>query len=97
MLLYTDSNRPVLVKRVVEARKQHASGMRPDFPSLVSPAPQQPPHQPQASSVQQTAAPGPISGYSEKPSQAQSAEANKAAQAKTAPPKKSFFSSLRCW
>ena len=79
-----------IVKRVVEARKQHAAGLRPEFPSLIAPA------QPHAPAESQGSAPAPvIAGESEKErySQSEPPATNKPAKQK----KQGFFSSLKCW
>ncbi|THW44434.1 ras small GTPase [Aureobasidium pullulans] len=83
-----------IVKRVVEAREQHASGMRPDFPSLINPTP----HNQRASAVPETqqSAPAPnITSDAEKQRYSQSESTATSPQKKKK--KSGFFSSLKCW
>lgn len=93
----------VLVQRVVEARKQHAAGVRPEFQSLTAPEPQL--AQSQSPQLQQTSAQPPaLSQYTEKsilPSQAQAPprqqQQKQTSSFENEKPKKGFLSSLKCW
>ena len=98
-----------LVRRVVEARNQHASGLQPRFPSLTNPAPPpqldpQTQHYQRVSEIRRPqtqpggeAAPAPtVLGYSEKSSRPGS---QSAFQSDTAPKKKkrNFMKKLKCF
>jgi GTPase KRas protein len=84
-----------IVKRVVEAREQHAAGLRPTLPSLVNPAPQQQSVSNVTPSQQSAPAPN-ISGDSEKGRYSQS-ESTATPPSKDKKKSGGFFSSLKCW
>ncbi|KAH0002093.1 ras small GTPase, partial [Aureobasidium melanogenum] len=83
-----------IVKRVVEAREQHAAGLRPNFPSLANPTPAS--QRVSAATETYQSAPAPnITSVSEKLRFSESESAATSPQKKKK--KGSFISSLKCW
>ncbi|KAI5204151.1 ras small GTPase [Aureobasidium subglaciale] len=83
-----------IVKRVVEAREQHAAGIRPNFPSLVNPTP----HNQRISAATETQQSAPAPNITSESEKQRYSESESAATSPLKKKKKGgFFSSLKCW
>jgi GTPase KRas protein len=81
----------------VEAREQHAAGLRPDFPSLTNPTPYNQSASQRVSAATETHQSAPAPNITSESEKLRFSESESAATSPQKKKKGGFFSSLKCW